>query len=185
MHNIGVVGSELVLCNKRSQYLCLYEGVKEYQRTLQLLLVVEEFAKVNQSNTAWARGLSFPIRAPLSKNELFEGIYADAEGIRLTSLCVVWDRYVSTGKVACVDLVRVTGAGGEEQGDLAYGSVGAARCHCADVVLGRPDSHDGVGAIFHFGRCGRGSCCIAIFLRLVCIACAIGLVGGGWRIGIC
>jgi len=145
MDDIRRVGGELVL--------------------LEWFFVIKQLAKVDKANAARTCRLRFPIGAPFPQDKLFECVDTDAEGVGLTDICVFRDRHVALSEIPGIDLIRMAGARGEEQSDLADGAISDPRRHRSDIILGRADGQDGVGAILSSGG-GAAAAGVSLLLLL-------------------
>lgn len=87
--------------------------------TVQLLLIVQQLAEMDQPYATGTGRLAIPLIAPLPQNELFQFVDADTEGILLSILGDLGDVDVPLGQVAVVDFVRMPCSGGQKQDNVA------------------------------------------------------------------
>lgn len=95
---------------------------------LQLLLIFQQFAKMDKTYRTGTGRLVVPFLPPLAQYQFFEGVYRDGEGIELSGFRLLRDCHVPFGQVGLAEFVRMSSTGGEKEGDVADGAVvGATR----------------------------------------------------------
>merc|ERR1712169_20726 len=95
---------------------------------------------MDKSDAAGTSRFGFPIISPFTKYQLLEGVDADAERIRLSTLRLVWNIHIPPVQILGVDLVRMSASRCQEKSNIANRAIRRASSNSLDVVDSRSNT---------------------------------------------